>query len=391
MKHHFTPKPKKRILVLVETSRTFCCQIIEGVNRFALGQKEWMLVLEDRGPNDPEPSILRRTPCDGIIARTATIPMFNAIRKPTVPVIELLGDGSQPDIQNDYEAVARLASVHFQERGLSHFAYFSAGHCWWSRELSEAFRQQCQQNGTECRICPTESSANSVSLPVNVDIRSEKQIGQWLKSLPKPIGILCPEDGHAICLLNICRSKGISVPFEAAVLGLGNNDTLCNATTPRLSSVAIDGHRIGYRAAELLHKKMNGLFVSGTPQKIPPLYISTRHSTDFVAVDHEDIRNALQYVSDHLADRFTLEHLARHIGISKRSLIRRFQDFLGHPPEKEIHMIRMNRAKELLVETDLSVAQIGRNVGYGTSEYFIRIFHRQFGVTPNLFRKSSKQ
>lgn len=387
--HRSNTKPKLKILVLIETSQHFSCQIIEGINRFALEQKNWMLILESRGPNDPDPSILRRTSCNGIIARTATRPMINAMQKPFVPVVELLGDGRllSPDIQIDHEAVVRMAFEHFVERKLRQFAYFSVGHCWWSRSLRDLFSDMCRSRQASCMVCPCEEREAPLSLPVITDLRTEKTAVQWLKSLPKPVGIFCPEDGHALLLLNLCRINGISVPYDVAVLSAGNNSTLCNATTPRLSSIALNGFGIGYRAARLLQQKIDKIPVSEDGVSVPPLYVATRNSTSFTAVRSEDVRIALQYINDHLEDRFTLEQLAEETGISKRSLIRRFQDTFGHPPEKEILLIRMNRAKELLVETDLSIAGIGRKIGYGTTEYFIRVFHQHIGMTPNQYRK----
>ena len=389
MIHDYVPKPKKRILVLVETSRTFGCQIIEGISRYALEQKEWLLILEDRGPNDPAPAILRRTPCDGIISRTASRPMTNALYSHIVPTVELLGDGEvlRPDIQPDYAAVAKEAFIHFQDRGLCNFAYFSVGHCWWSRELSESFRSLCDAFDRTCHTAPTEASENSVLLPIDLDIHAEKIVARWLQSLPKPVGILCPEDAHAIGLLNICRMNQISIPFEVAVLGLGNNTVLCNATTPRLSSIAINGSDIGYMAARHLDQKIRSPRSKFTKEKVGPLYIATRLSTNFTVVEDEDVRQALQYASDHLAEHFTLEHMAQYLNISKRSLIRRFNESLGHPPEKEIMRIRLNRAQELLIETDMSIGKIADALGYKASEYFIRVFQQHFGMTPKQFRE----
>ncbi len=102
------------------------------------------------------------------------------------------------------------------------------------------------------------------------------------------------------------------------------------------------------------------------------------------------VPESLQYVSDHLEDRFTLDHLARHVGISKRSLIRRFNEVLGHPPEKEITQIRINRAQELLIETDMPVGKIAIVLGYQASEYFIRVFQQHFGMTPKQFRMKAR-
>lgn len=384
---------KKKILILVETSRVYGRRIIEGITHYALENGQWVLLVEDRGLTELEQIHLERFHCDGIISRTLSEEMARAISKFSVPVVELLGDGvmSFPDLLADPERFARTAIDHLREKGLRHFAFFSTGRCWWSHEFYTLYRSLLEKQGFQCHLAPSETIENSVSLPVLIDQTLEKKILKWVRLLPKPIGVFCPADSHGIYLLNLCREEGIPVPYEISVLGVENNVALCNSCMPALSSITANGRMLGYLAAKLLNKRMNAQPLPRLPIKIPPLYVATRLSTSFIAVENDDLRNALQYITDHISSRLSVEDIAKHVGISRRSLARRFHNYLGHAPEKEIFRIRMNRAQELLVETGLPISIIGKSVGYQSAEYFIRVFHQTFGITPKQFRENGKK
>ncbi len=377
----------------METSKSFGCKIIEGVNQYSLEKGNWMLLLKDGSLNDLTHKMVGQVPCDGIIARSTTKDMFAALRKTRVPTVELLGDGKthRADITTDRTKAGEMAFEHLHDRKLRHFAFFSLGHCWWSREVLDGYSRQCRKNAFPCHVCEMEKIVTTLPLPVQADTGVEKTVACWLESLPKPIGILCPEDGHAAFLVNICIQNGLAVPFDTAVLGIGNNPTFCcNAAWPPLSSIVLNCTGIGYRAAKLLDDKMHETDDVAQTQRIPPLYIAVRHSTNFAAVVDEDVGRAIQFVSENMGAHCTLEQIAAYVGLSKRTLIRRFHSIFGHPPEREIFLIRLNRAKELLIETELSIKQIAHCIGYQSTDYFVRMFRQHVGTTPLLFRQQGK-
>lgn len=383
-------RKKKRILLLVETSRVFGREIIRGVTRFAVEDGSWALFLEDRGLVQKSGLRTHRFTYDGVIARTADEKSGKLIRQYNLPVVELLGDSlkNRSEILTSATAVGRMASCHFRDRGLRHFAFFSLGHCWWSSEFSEEYERRLNEDGFSCEICPFSRKKNDVSLPVSLSEGDEERIVKWIFSLPKPVGIFCPSDSHALFLINLCGVAEIKVPQEVAILGVENNETLCNAVSPALSSIAVNGLEIGYRAALLLRQKISGDKLPPLPIRIPPIQVVSRQSTDLVAISDPDISGAVQFIRDHVSDRITVDHVADHVGLSHRTLLRRFTETIGHSPEAEILKTRMDRAKLLLRKTDMTVSAIARSIGYLTSEYFIRAFRRECGMTPKKFRDS---
>ena len=383
---------KKRILILVETSRVFGRTIIQGVSRFALEKGSWTILLEDRGFFDRVPLWTKKIQVDGIICRTITADSAKFIDTFGVPIVELLGDGSyrSSDVLTDATRVGSTAAEHFYERGFRQFAYFSTGRAWWSQAFHDAYCQRLHELGFDCHTSPFCEGHNESTLSIVLQKKSETGILEWLRKLPKPIGLFCPADSQAIFILNLCQVADVKVPYEIAVLGVENNFTLCNATTPPLSSIAADGWSVGYQAAQLLETMIEKRPLPDLPIQIPPMGVVTRQSTDIIAVDNADIAQALHYISANPGLHISVKEVAQHVNVSLRTLIRKFKEVLNRSPEEEIRRVCMERAKLLLYDTNLSVTNIADNLGYASTEYFIRAFRCEIGMTPYAYRQSCR-
>lgn len=389
MSAKFQGQTQKRILLLVETSRVYGRQIIRGISRYATENANWTLFFQDRGLLEQEPDWLRSAYCDGIISRTTNRAMARILKELSVPVVELHGDGelSTSDVLCDDALLGRMAAEHFLERGLRNFAFFTNGYAWWSEEFRLAFQAYLQRELYECFSCPLHKKTAALTLPMVMETRMEHEIVDWLRSLPKPIGILCPSDTQAIFLVNICRIIGIAVPNEIAVLGVENNDLLCSITSPAISSIYVDGTSTGYEAARLLHLKLQGKALPELPIKIAPSFVVMRQSTNFIAVEDLDIAQAAQYIREHAYRRIHVGEIAEHVNLSMRTLNRKFQSLLGHTLEKEIIRARMEHAQKLLRETTLPTSVIAKNMDYTSVEYFTKSFRRNCGLTPQQYRE----
>ena len=119
---------------------------------------------------------------------------------------------------------------------------------------------------------------------------------------------------------------------------------------------------------------------------IPPKGIQMRQSSDVVAIADKDVVAALRYIRDCACDGITAQDVAGHVSLSRATLDRRFQDLVGHSPKKEIDRIRINRAKQLLIETEYKVSVIGSMAGYTMAPQFVTAFRRMTGVTPGEYR-----
>jgi LacI family transcriptional regulator len=208
---------------------------------------------------------------------------------------------------------------------------------------------------------------------------------EWLARLPKPVAVFAFHDALAHRLADACRGAHLRVPEDVALLGCLNDEFLCTAASPRLSSVGVPLPALGFEAARVLDSIMHG---APPPARIelPPLGVVTRQSTDPAAVADAELARALRFIRDHSAERFGVEDVAAACGLSRSSLERRFRVALGRSPLAELLRERVDRAKHFLAETDLSVKEIARIAGFHDTRHLSVTFRQKVGTSPAKFR-----
>jgi LacI family transcriptional regulator len=180
------------------------------------------------------------------------------------------------------------------------------------------------------------------------------------------------------------------VPDEVAVVGVDNDEPLCEVADPGLSSVWPDHLRVGYEAAALLDRMMHGTPAPQTPTYIPPRGVVIRPSTDVLAIEDRDIAAAVRFIRQHACDGVAIDDVAAHVSLSRSTLQRRFKQIVGRTLHDETLRMRMSRARELLAESDLPLGIIAEKAGFRHQEYMGAVFRQQLGQTPAQFRASSR-
>lgn len=212
-------------------------------------------------------------------------------------------------------------------------------------------------------------------------------------ALPRPCGIMACNDICGRQVVNACRVRQIPVPEEIAVIGVDDDEVLCELADPPLTSIALPTEKIGYDAAAMLAHMMAGHAPDRMETRVDPLGVIRRLSTDIVATDSPVISKAIRYIRDHVSDGITVENVLDHlaaqgVGVSRSTLERRFTEFLGRSPKDEILHERVNRARHLLLETTYPLGQIARLVGLRRTEQLISLFKARTGMTPGALRKT---
>ena len=217
------------------------------------------------------------------------------------------------------------------------------------------------------------------------------EIGRWIATLPKPVGIMACYDSRGQQVLDACRSAGLAVPDEVAVIGVDNDELLCELASPPLSSVVPNAHRAGYVAAARLDRLMAGKKVTPMAELIPPLGVANRHSTDAFALDDRAIVRAVRMIREHACEGINVSDVLKTVPLSRRVLEQRFQKLLGRTPREEILQVRLARVKQLLGETELALYQIAERTGFEHVEYLSVVFKRETGVTPSAWRADARR
>jgi len=376
------------VMLLVETARSFGREFLNGVARYARQHGPWNFQISPGDFAQALPS-KKQLKADGIIARIPDRRTAEAILNCHVPTIalglsdeQLLPDSplaNLPDVSSNAEQVAQLAVDYFLERRLRHFAYIGVEGRSWSRRRCNEFVNQLHAKGLDVHVSlpPRRSAAWEIERPA---------MAKWLLTLPLPVGLFACNDDRGRQVLEACRSAGLRVPEDVAVLGVDNDVVFCELSNPPLSSIALNAETAGYRAAELLDDMMRGS-VRG-PRKVPveALRVVTRRSTEIVAVDDIDVSAALQIIHRHKSRPLRVQDIANELAVSRRFLERRFKRVMGRTLLDEIQQVRLDYAKRLLLETAHPVATVAEMSGFGTVAYFCYFFHERTGMTPRRFR-----
>ena len=193
-------------------------------------------------------------------------------------------------------------------------------------------------------------------------------------------------DDFALSLFEMCRLHGIRVPEEVALIGVDNDELVCELTVPQLSSVAFATEQAGYEAAAALDRLMAG---GGTEDDIPVAAgrLVPRASTDVLAVEDEEVVKALHFIRQNAHRNISVGDVVRATYISQWSLGRRFRQQLGHSIRKEINRRRAEHIARMLLATDMSVDQIAYETGHPNQAHLARFFSREVGLTPREYRK----
>lgn len=375
-----------RIALLVETSREYARGILRGVIRYQHEHGPWSIYFQPQGLGAPPPPWLKTWRGDGILARVNDRRMADAVASVSAPVVDLrnsLPNLNLPTVAISNRAVVSLAVDHFLEQSFRHFGFCGTprGENRNQDDRCEMFERLVQAKGHTCHTYP-----NPPARPKSWDAE-QQSIVRWLKSVPKPIAILTCHDDRGQQVIDACLRAGLKVPDEVAILGVDNDPFLCNLSTPQLSSIDLYPERIGYEAAALLNRLMQGGRVPRKPLLFEPKGLVIRQSTDVTAVSDPHVAHATRLIRDHAGEPVSVEQLLSQVPVSRSALFRRFKQHLGRSPKKELSRVRLERAKALLSNSALSVEDVARKTFQTDAKHFVAVFRKIVGCTPLHYRK----
>jgi LacI family transcriptional regulator len=377
-----------RIILLIETSNAFGRRVLAGIRDYVQEHRPWSFQLNEMARGVRVPNGLTRWKGEGVIARIDNPILERWLRGLQIPVVNLSASGfglEFPTIITDSPRVAQIAAEHLLECGFMQFAFFGDARFAWSGSHERHFSQYLASKGYPCFVFPTKKS------PRRSWAQEHNRLADWVRELPKPVGIMACYDFRGAELLAACREVGVAVPEEVGVIGHYNDEAICEFCDPPLSSVIPNARMIGYLAATLLDQMLQGESVPPGVYSVPPVGVMARGSTDVVAIADADVAAAVRFIRAHACEPIDVGDLLREVPVSRSLLERKFKRLLGISPHEMILRLRLRKAQRLLVETDLGIERIAALCGFSSAEYMSYVFRRHFQQCPRDFRRSRRR
>lgn len=374
-------QPLRKIILLIETSREFGRELLNGIARYSKLHGPWSFYLEPRGLKSSVPR-LKNWNADGIIMRNSVISAD--LIKLKLPTVLCLHESRRlqylPVLLTDSRVIAKLACEHLLNRGMKNFAFCGFDAYEWSNERKDFFCSFISEAGfnVECY----KQGAKNISWD-----KEQQLLKKWLAKLPKPVGILACNDDRGQQVLEACKSSGIEVPGEVSVIGVDNDPIICGFCDPPLTSIALNAEYGGYAIAELLDKLMNGEPMKGQEIVVTATHVVRRQSTDIVFVEDEAVAQAVQYIRQNAKNKIRVNDVVKHTCLSRRSLESRFKKIVHRSIQEEIRRIRTDLITQMLVETNLSISEITSMFNFTGFEHISRYFKKEKGMGLREFRK----
>jgi LacI family transcriptional regulator len=380
------------VALIIDPGRPYDRRIIRGVAAYVQRyRKDWSLYVEE----DP----LARLPDldawagDGILANFDDRRIAEAVVSHGIPVVGIGGGYGYyeekpeiPYVRTDNRAIAQLAASHLIDLGFRNFAYCSEPPTrsnGWAKERADAFAEFLAEAGFECEIYSGRFS------PSKQWRKSQAGLQKWLSRLPRPIGMMACNDARARHVIQACRAAGLRVPDDIAIVGVDNDDIMCELTQPPLTSIEQGAMRVGFEAAALLDDMMAGNEPRQFRTAVTPEGLVARQSTDVMAVADEEVAEAIRYIRQHACDPVQVRDVLEMARMSRSTLEARFRDTIGRSIHAEIRRVQIDTARRLLITTSMPIKEVVQRVGVSSVQYFTAMIRHSTGQTPGEIRKAA--
>jgi LacI family transcriptional regulator len=379
-----------KIILLSDLSEEYNKNILKGITRYSKDHGPWTFC--------KMPTYYRETigidgilkwakewGADGIIGQFYNDEEVEKFTAANIPVIaqdfkERFTD--IPNITGAYTDTGRLGANYFLRKGFRNFAFYGFGNIVWSRERAQGFEERIQEAGFNVHYYEHKD-------PEAIDLWYYKPsaLSEWLKSLPKPIALMTCDDNQGHHIAEAAKHAGIRIPDEVAVLGVDNDEMVCELSDTPLSSIELDAEKGGYEAARLMEQMVEEKTCYGPDVVVKATQVVTRRSTDIFASKDKYIVSALKYIHGNLDKNLKVDQVLKEVPLSRRSLEKRFMLTTGYPVYEYIYNQRIEKFTQKLLETDMTIFEIALDLGLSDSKNIARQFKQVKGLTPMEYRK----
>lgn len=378
----------KKVLLLIDYSSEFSRRLLKGLIQYSKEHGPWIFY---RLPSyyktlygkEGIVEWAKEWQADAIIARwdhegTDLLKTLN------IPVIlQNYKDRSAyfSNLTGDYIGTGEMAAKFFIKRRYRNFAFYGNRGVVWSRERAEGFRKEIEKSGGNYYYFESENLSGEQWSSSHI------QLDQWLLSLPKPVGLFACDDSFALQVSEICKINNIRIPEEIALLGVDNDELMCNLSDPPISSIVLDVEKGGYEAVRLIDQLILKERTESFDIVIKPARFELRQSTEKYNISNPYISKIVNYIEDNFTSEINIDSLTNLVPLSRRNLEMKFKNEMNTSIYQFILDCRIGLFSHLLVTTDRPLFDLALESGFTDYKNISRVFKKFKGCTPVEYRQ----
>lgn len=371
-----------RVAVLLDAFNDYSRGLLKGIANYRNNQSDWVVFYDTTNTHK---NWRKWKPAALITGDHKLTKGKTSVILDNITIFSIKGEGETNvlfKVINDNKAIGVMAAEHLMERGFQNFAFFGFEDLLWSQDRSTSFKQKIMQNMRTHKFYE-----HGVSSSKRLFLQEQKRLINWLKAIPKPIGLLTCNDEAGRIVLEAAKLANQHIPDDIAVLGVDNDVINCGFSLPPLSSIALNTERAGYEIAETLDQWIKNRKTPNQNITVSPVYVVKRQSTDILAINDIAVTDAIRFIREHVRENIQVTNVYEAVGVSRRTLEIRFKNSVGHSVSKEIKICQINLISEMLLNTNYSMLRIARIMGHSNEAHIARFFCRYKGMNPLAYRQ----
>ena len=383
-----------RLLFITDFTEQFAYRFLRGILDYSQGTEHWVVC-------KMPPSFKRKLGMEGVVAwakewrADVVIAQFDPDDDVTLfrknGIIAMAQDyiskfTTIPNITGDYALNGTMAAEYFLSKGFTNFGFFGYNGVCWSDERCMAFRERLEKVAPEGMNFYMYDGQNID----NMWYYDQSELTAWLNALPKPIAIMACDDNQGNILIQACDLCGINVPFDVAIIGVDNDEILCNMSNPSMSTINVDIERGGAEAAAMAERMVNDLSYLGEDIVLKPLTVVERLSSSLFATNDKEVLMALRYIHANIDSKICVSDILGSVPISRRLLETRFKNMTGMTIYNYISIKRIERFAQLLLSSNDSITDIAARLDEFDTKSISRRFKELKGCTPSEYRRKKR-
>ena len=374
-----------KVILLIDCASEFDRKLMRGIMKYSKGNGPWLFY---RMPsniysgNDREEQVIKwakNWKADAIIGRWNET-KASLLAELDIPVV-LQNNRSRSNVYSnltgDYEGTGKMAAEYFRKKFFINYAYYGVKDIIWSEERYLGFKSEVlkeKSNFFEYKEDPNNEE-------------DRDKIMTWLKTLPPKTALFCCDDAHALFITETCRMMGIGIPEDIAVLGVDDDDLLCDISDPPISSIQLEVEEGGYQACRLLHQRLLSKSEKPFNISIKPTGIKERLSTSIFNISDSHALNIIRYISDNYMNDISIADILANATLSRRSIEMKFKSTTGQTIYQYLISMRIEHLAYLLITTDRSPSELAYEVGFRDLSNIFRTFKKYKGCTVSEYRR----